>query len=88
MLAGKIGSSWMAAFAVVGCAGGNPCALTTANVTLGAQKPADDRVTYFVGGDPRGNDVRSRNDEEDDEGTVFPDLRCADVGALRTSGFR
>ena len=30
------------------CAGGNPCAVTTATVSLTAKKPADDRVVYFA----------------------------------------
>src|SRR5439155_9295999 len=38
------------------CAGGNPCAVTTASVTLTAKKPSDDRAVYFVGGDSRGDE--------------------------------
>ncbi len=38
------------------CAGGNPCAVTTATVTFDAKKPTDDRVVYFVGGDSRGDE--------------------------------
>jgi 3',5'-cyclic AMP phosphodiesterase CpdA len=38
------------------CGGGNPCAVTSASVTLTAKKPADDRVVYFVGGDSRGDE--------------------------------
>ena len=37
------------------CGGGNPCAITSANVVMAAHAPDADHVTYLVGGDSRGD---------------------------------